>query len=281
MINLKEETVMLKNIFLTLISLLILQAAVFAETIKFAQITDAHYKMNEEYRANVLKSAIKTINQNEKDLSFVVFTGDNLDVANEQALVEFVKIANKLRLPYFIVIGNHDVYKNNGLSKERYMEILRENNIAFYKYRKPNYVFKKKGFVFIVADGAKEVIPGAVGYFKADTMKWLKKQLNRHKKDNVIIFQHYPLVPVKDSASHRVYNRDEYLELLDGYDCVISVIAGHIHTNGEIMRNGVYHITSPSLLNHPNSYKVITVTTTKGFSPMIYTELKEVDMSQK
>ena len=71
------------------------------------------------------------------------------------------------------------------------------------------------------------------------------------------------------------------MTLLDNYDCVISVIAGHIHTNGEIMRNGVYHITTPSLLNDPHSYKVITVTTTKGFSPMVYTELKEVDMNKK
>ena len=44
------------------------------------------------------------------------------------------------------------------------------------------------------------------------------------------------------------------------------------------MRNGVYHITSPTLLSNPPVYKVITVTTTRGFSPMIYTELKEVEM---
>ena len=111
-------------------------------------------------------------------------------------------------------------------------------------------------------------------------MKWLKKELDRHNKDNVVIFQHFPLVPIKDRASHRVYNKDEYLKLLDDHDCVVSVIAGHIHTNGEIMRNGVYHITTPSLLNDPNSYKVITISTTKGFSPMVYTELKEVDMKQ-
>ena len=272
---------LLKNIFLVFVLCFITQSCVMANSVRFAQITDAHYKLGDEYRADVLKDAVKTINAKEKDLSFVIFTGDNLDVANEAALVEFLHIANKLNLPYYVVIGNHDVYKNGGLSKVRYMEVLRENNIAYYKHRKPNYVFKKKGFVFIVADGAKEVIPGAVGYFKADTMKWLTKQLNKHKKDNVVIFQHYPLVPIKNKESHRVYNKDEYLTLLDNYDCVISVIAGHIHTNGEIMRNGVYHITTPSLLNDPHSYKVITVTTTKGFSPMVYTELKEVDMNKK
>lgn len=271
---------MFKNIFLAIVSILIFQSVVLADSIKFIQVTDTHFKAHDEYREEVLKAAINTINQ-EKGVSFVMFTGDNIDTAKEENLQEFMKIVRNLKLPYYILIGNHDVYKNGGLSKVRYMEILREHNLRFFRYRKPNYVFKKGRFTFIVADGAKEVIPGAVGYYKADTMKWLKKELEKNKKGNVVIFQHFPLVPIKDNPSHRVYNKDEYLELLDNYDSVISVIAGHIHTNGEIMRNGVYHITSPSLLNDPSSYKVITVTTTKGFSPMVYTELKEVDMNQK
>ena len=270
---------MKKNLIITFIMMLFLQCAAFAETVKFIQVTDAHYRTDDEYRGKVLESAIKTINK-EKGASFVIFTGDNIDKPDEQALKEFVHYANKLKLPYYVVIGNHDVYKNGGLSKVRYLEVIRANNIRFWQ-RKPNYVFKKKGFVFIVADGAKEVIPGAVGYFKEDTMKWLAKQLNKYKRRNVVIFQHYPLMMAKEQRSHRVFNRDEYLELLDKQDNVVSVIAGHIHTNGEIMRNGVYHITSPSLLNDPHSYKVITISRTHGFSPMVYTELKQVEMPQK
>jgi len=270
---------MIKNIILTLISILSIQTAVMASSVKFIQVTDTHLKMEEPYRAEVLKAAVNTINK-EKDVSFVMFTGDNIDKPNEKDLAEFVRIANKLKVPYYIVIGNHDVYKNGGLSKKRYIEVIHENNM-FYRFRKPNYVFRKNGYVFIVADGAKEVIPGAVGYFKQDTMKWLEKKLRQNKHGKVVIFQHYPLVPIKEHPSHRVYNKDEYLELLDKNENVISVIAGHIHTNGEIMRNGVYHITSPSLLNDPHSYKIITISTTRGFSPMVYTELKEVEMPQK
>ena len=271
---------MIKNILLTLFSLAIFQNAVMASVVKFVQITDTHFRQDEPYRMEVLKAAVDTINKNEKDISFVMFTGDNIDKPNIEDLAVFVRTVNKLKKPYYILIGNHDVYKNGGLSKKRYLEIVRENNI-FFTQRKPNYVFKKNGYVFIVADGAKEVIPGAIGYFKADTMKWLEKKLKRYRRSNVVIFQHYPLVPIKDHPSHRVYNKAEYLELLDKNENVVSVIAGHIHTNGEIMRNGVYHITSPSLLNDPHSYKVITISTTRGYSPMVYTELKEVEMPQK
>lgn len=270
---------MKKNLILTLLSLLLLQTAVFADIIKFVQVTDTHFKSNDEYRAEVLKKTVKTINK-EKDVSFVVFTGDNIDSPKAEYIPEFVKIINKLNVPYYIVIGNHDVFKNSGLSKAHYMEIVRDNN-CLYRNKKTNYVFKKNDFVFIVVDGAKEIIPGSAGYYKADTLKWLDKQLTKHKNDNVIILQHFPLVTAKQIKSHEVYQKEKYLDILDKHNNVISVIAGHLHTNHEVMRNGIYHITSPTLLSETPVYKVITITTTKGFSPMIYTELKETDMNQK
>ena len=203
-----------------------------------------------------------------------------MDSPKAEYLPEFVRIINKLKVPYYLVIGNHDVFKNNGLSKSAYLEIVRENN-CLYLHKNPNYVFRKNGFVFIVADGAKEIIPGSIGYYKQDTLDWLDKQLKRYKSKPVVILQHFPLVALKEVSSHSVYQKDAYLELLDRHENVIAVIAGHLHTNSEKMRNGVYHITSPSLIGEPPQYKIITITTTKGFAPMIYTELKELEIPSK
>lgn len=269
---------MKKFIILTILLLMFVQNSVLANVIKFVQVTDSHFIAGNEYRTDVLKQAVKSINQ-EKDISFVVFTGDNLDSPHAEYLPEFVRTINKLNVPYYIVIGNHDVFKNNGLSKAHYLEIVKEYN-CFYRYKKPNYVFQKNGFVFIVVDGAKEVIPGSIGYYREDTLKWLDNHLKKYKNKPVIIFQHFPLIVDKEVPSHTVYQKEKYIELLDKHDNVISVVAGHLHKNSEVMKNGVYHITSPTLLSEPPVYKVISVTTTKGFSPMIYTELKNVDMQQ-
>lgn len=270
---------MKKNIIITLLSLILLQTAVCAEAIKFVQVTDTHFRTNDEYRAEVLKETVKSIN-NEKGLSFAVFTGDNIDSPKAEYVPEFIRIINKLNIPYYIVIGNHDVFRNNGLSKAHYLELIRENNFL-YRYKKPNYVFKKNGFVFIVVDGAKEVVPGSNGYYKEDTLKWLDKQLKKHKNDKVVIFQHFPLIADRTVQSHEVYQKEKYLELIDKYNNIISIIAGHLHTNSEIMRNGVYHITSPTLLSEKPVYKIINISTTKGVSPMVYTELKEVEIPKK
>lgn len=264
--------------FLTLLTCIFMQNSVFASAIKFVQVTDVHYNNKEPYRKEVLKQTVKEINK-QKGISFVIFTGDNIDSPKPEYLEDFVNIINGLNVPYYVVIGNHDVFKSGGLSKQQYIETIKEHKM-FYKPNKPNYVFKKNGFIFVVVDGAKEVIPGAVGYYREDTLNWLEKQLKKYKKYPVVIAQHYPLVEPKKLKSHETYQKEEYLAKLDKYDNVIAVISGHYHVNGENMRNGVYHISTPTLMTPPNYFKIIEISTTRGFSPMIYTQLKEVNPIQ-
>lgn len=266
----------MKKTLLSLLFLLLIQtcASAFESNIKFAQVTDVHFEAKNPYKVKVLENTVADIN-NLKDVSFVVFTGDNLNNPKEDDLVAFIKTVNKLKAPYYLVLGDHDVFKSKNLSKVRYSEVVRENNI-FWLYRKWNYVFKKNGYVFIVADGAKEVIPGPVGYYREDTLKWLDKQLSKNSRHPVVIFQHYPLMP-GNSKTNRTYQPEKYMEVLNKHNNVLAVISGHYHYNSETMQNGVYHIISPTLLSEPHKYKIIDIVSKKGFSPIIYTQLKEVD----
>lgn len=267
---------MLKKIFLSILFTLFMTiCSVHAGEIKFAQVTDTHFTVSNPYTAEVLKATVNDIN-NQSNLSFVVFTGDNIDSSKEENLVGFIKIINKLNVPYYIVIGNHDVFKSNGISKQQYMEIIRKHN-WFCRYSKPNYVVKKGEFVFIALDGAKETIPGSGGYYRPKTLAWLDKQLSKNKKKKIIIMQHFPILPPKESRAHKVYQVESYYEVLNKHDNVIAIISGHYHVNKEKMENGIYHVSSPSLLSASNPYKIIDIVTTKGFSPMIYTQIREVD----
>ncbi len=254
----------------------------YAENIKFIQVADVHLSVQSEFSMKVLNSAIEDINKQE-GVSFVVFTGDNINNPKEENLKEFAKIVKNLNVPYYIALGNHDVYKSNGLSKVRYFEVFKENNI-FFPQRKPNYKFSKKGFVFLIVDGAKEVIPGSVGYYREDTLNWLNKELTDNKKKDVVIFQHFPVEYPEGVESslktHKTYKVEDYQQLLEKHTNVLAVISGHFHVNSENMKNGVYHIATPSLLTLPHSYKIIDIVTTKEFSPIIYTQLKEFNISE-
>lgn len=269
----------MKNLFFKLIIILItglfLPNIVSAGEIKFVQVTDSHFSITNPYSEEVLRKTVDDINTLD-GVSFVAFTGDNIDKPQPEELAAFVRIVNKLNVPYYLVIGNHDVFKTNGLSKEEYFEIVKNNNFL-YRFKTPNYVFKKGEFVFIVVDGAKEVIPGSVGYYKEETLAWLEKNLKKYEKKQVIILQHFPLVEPKESKSHRTYQKEKYLELLKKYPNVKAVISGHYHLNSEKMLDGIYHISSPSLLVQPNQYKIIDIVSTKGFSTMIYTQLRAVN----
>lgn len=264
-------------LFSVLVFLVFTNTKVFAENIRFVQVADAHLTVGSEYSMNVLKSAVDDINK-QSGISFVVFTGDNINNPKEENLREFVSIVSKLNVPYYVVLGNHDVYKSNGLSKIRYYEVLRERNLL-YPQRKPNYKFTKNGFVFLVVDGAKEVIPGSVGYYREDTLAWLEKELTKNAKKDVVILQHFPVEYPEGSdnrlRTHRTYKVEEYQALLSKHHNVLAVISGHFHVNSENMKDGVYHISSPSILGLPNAYKIIDIVTTKEFSPIIYTQLRE------
>lgn len=257
--------------------------AASAKTIKFVQVTDAHLSASSEYSVKVLKSAVEDINCLQ-DVSFVVFTGDNINNPSEENLKLFLKTVKKLKVPYYIALGDHDVYKANGLSKVRYFDMIHERNWGMFRHQ-PNYKFTKKGFVFLVVDGAKEIIPGSVGYYRADTLEWLDKQLERNSKKDVIIFQHFPVVYPDNAESsvktHKTYKVEQYQELIAKHNNLLAIVSGHFHANSENMENGVYHISTPSLLTLPQSYKVIDIVTTKEFSPIIYTQLREFTVKQE
>ncbi len=266
------------SIFISLfISFCFFSVKANAENIKFVQVTDSHLSVDSEYSQNVLESAVEDINKLQ-DVSFVVFTGDNINYPTPENLRKFVDIVSKLKVPYYVVLGNHDVYKSKDMSKVRYYEILRERHI-FYPQRHPNYEFKKNGFVFIIVDGAKEVIPGAVGYYRKDTLEWLDAELTKNEQNSVVILQHFPVEYPEGAETrlktHKTYRVEDYREILEKHHNVLAVVSGHFHTNFETMKDGVYHISSPSLITLPQSYKIIDIVTTKEFSPIIYTQLRE------
>ena len=92
----------MKKFLLALLTIIILQTVAFANDIKFVQVTYTHYSSGNEFKKQVLESTIKDINSL-NGVSFVVFTGDNIDKADPNYLKEFVKIVNKLNVPYYLI----------------------------------------------------------------------------------------------------------------------------------------------------------------------------------
>lgn len=271
------------SIIFTITLTAMLTQSVSAKDVKFIQITDSHFstqggdytQRDVEGSKGYLEKTINDINTI-SGVDFVAFTGDNIDQANDTDLKSFLCIANKLNVPYYVVIGNHEVFKSQNLDKKEYMKIVRK----YSKNCRPsgaNYVFERDGLVFVVVDGAKEVIPGPAGYYKKDTLKWLDKTLTKYKHSKVVILQHFPIVEPYYNRTHTTYNIKDYQDVLDKHSNVIAIFSGHYHGNGEKMVNGIYHVSTPALVESPHNYKIVEIVGNSKKGYQIYTQLRHAE----
>ena len=254
----------MKKIICLLIVLFSLCCSCNAEVVKFLQVTDVHLSQN---NSQYLEQFVNDANTKFNNLDFIVFTGDNIDKANQKDLSTFLDIIKKLNTKPYVLLGNHDLFKSYEMTKENYMSLVRKN-LGSYHSSKPNYVFIKKNIVFVVMNGVKEVIPGPNGYFRQDELVWLDKTLTKYSNKKVVILQHFPLLETK-TINHNIYRKEDYEEVLKKHNNVISIVSGHYHENREEKKDGIYHIVTKNFQNN-TFYKIIEIDTDNN---MVYTSL--------
>lgn len=241
---------------------------VFAKDMRFVQVSDVRFSAGDEN--NSLERLVNEINK-QNGIEFVVFTGDNIANPRISDLDEFLNNAKKLDVPFYIVIGDKDVNKHKKLSKVDYLKVLKKQ-VKKYSPENTNYVFEKNGTVFIVLDGAKDVIPSTNGYYKDETLTWLNAQLNLYSKKNVIIFQHFPIIPPTEKETYYTYKPEKYMAILAQHSNVKAIISGHFGVNKDIVINGINHISTAGL----PYYRVIDILDYDTKNPTIWAELKEI-----
>jgi len=253
----------MKKIFLY-IFILFFATTLFANaaSVRIAQLTDVHIGPKDDAKtaSSVVKlnAAVDAINCR-KDIDVVVFTGDNIDKSNVNDLKTFCKIVRRLNKPYYVLLGNHDAYKLSGIPQEDYMKVIKKVN-KNQKTINSNFTFSlNRDIQAICLDGSTPNIPSGHGFFGEETIKWLKKTLLKNRNKEIVIFQHFPLVPPQDKKQLRLLEPEEYASILENNRNILLVASGHYHVEKvTIDENGVYHISSPSLLISAQ-YRIIEV----------------------
>ena len=91
-------------------------------------------------------------------------------------------------------------------------------------------------------------------------MEWLEKELQKanDKKRNVVIFCHYPLLPI---GAHSLWNTEEVIEILNNYKCVRAWINGHNHAGNYTMNNDIHYITLQVMVDtdKDNAFAIISI----------------------
>lgn len=248
-----------------------LYSAAVSSNLNFVQISDVHYstaKTNTSYRllaesGELLQDAIDQVNAMH-DIDFVMFTGDMINKPFQKELMSFLPYANQLKVPWYAVYGNHDICIGGKLTKSLYLNILRKNNDNF-NFTKPYYAFTpKKGYRVIGLDTIIDSRLTSNGSIDEAQMKWLDKELKRHKDDVVLIFMHVPVIQPLPSNSHALLNSDEVLEMLKRYSNPIALFSGHYHTTKVVQRGNLLFVSTPALVSYPNSFRAVNISNQKN-----------------
>ncbi len=289
------------NIFVKMLVVLILGVLAFfhfstmtqANTLKFVQISDAHisdrsintsYKMLTQSK-NLLTDTINQINII-PNLDFVMLTGDGVDVPREALINEYCDMMNRLYIPWYMAFGNHDISLDGKITKDYYLSILRNKNKSF-TFKQAYYSFTpKKGYKVIVLDPVIDYKLSANGNINDKQLNWLSNQIKNTPKDDIIlIFLHHPIREPFSSIHHRITNAKEIDNILKIYNRPIAVFSGHYHVT-KIMQDGkILHVSTPSLVTYPNSFRVVQVTNNNADVTFKFdfkeTNLKEVQSRAK
>jgi 3',5'-cyclic AMP phosphodiesterase CpdA len=261
-------------------------------TLKFAQISDVHLDFGEcENKArmlvdskHLLEDAIDQINS-VKNLDFVLFSGDMINKPIESYFTTFLGMANSIKAPWYLVMGNHDIGINSSFNKARFLELYSDYNKNF-KGNKSYYSFvPKRGYIVIVMDGVIDSKITANGYFNRQQLNWLDNTLRDYKNSKAIIVQHFPVVEPFKSETHRVKNAKEYLSVLNKHKNVLLVLSGHYHTTKITRVGNTIHVSTPALVEYPDSFRIITISNKNNHIAVNFkfmeTNLKDIQLKSK
>jgi len=144
---------------------------------KFLIVTDTHIEDGDDFEFRKIEEIIK----NDSDIKFAVNLGDITQHGTERDIKLFIDIADSTEIPFYPVIGNHDIYFNNWSVWKEYI------GSTNYKIEFRNTVGIGDPHTTLL------VLDTANAFFGKDQLDWLEDEINKAKSKNIFVFTHAPL----------------------------------------------------------------------------------------
>jgi predicted phosphodiesterase len=163
---------------------------------------------------------------NESQAKFLVDLGDITRVGAESEFENFKSLVNNLKIPYYIVIGNHDVLNGDTFFKKYFGDTY--------------YSWDCDDVHFVVLDNVTDE-----NAFNIEQLDWLENNLQSHKDNLVFIFVHKPvkcpfissdLLEFEGEKSEQQIDR--FLNIAKKYK-VDKIYSGHIHNQLDYSQAGI------------------------------------------
>ena len=226
--------------------------------------------------ANKLAACVEDLNA--QDLAFAIHLGDIID-AHVACLDQILPIYERLSMPHFHVLGNHDFHvepelkgsipEKLGLTAHHYdfgragkrFVVLDGGDLSLYAHLEGSerHALAAAKLAELEAAGAPNarVWNGGVG---PEQLQWLAETLADAKAagEKALVFCHFPVYP---PGEHNLWNDTEVVEILEGSGSVVAYINGHNHAGGYAARDGIHYLTVHGMVEteDTNAYAVVHV----------------------
>jgi len=263
--------VRLRKIFI--ISLLFLfifiSPALSYERVKFINFSDIHLSINGENTmkmgkdsVNIAQLCVNIANQT-PNLDFVIFTGDLLQDGEPWNLDKFKEIFDNLKVPYYVIIGNHDYSPVNA----KFASISKNDFIWAFQghgFNGNNGYWSLDPVQGLHLTGLDTTMVGTWGgeLFQTE-LNWLENDLKNNKDKLSIVLAHHNFVchleDDKGKMSNFVASNASQVRNIFEKNNVKFVISGHHHITSVVEMNGVYYFSNPSTTSYPCAYTVYEI----------------------
>ena len=203
------------------------------------------------------------------ELDFLLLPGDLTHHGEPENHAWVVDRLSRLPYPVYVVPGNHDVVQrdrsdfNIGLSEfgQYYAKFGYENPQQLY------YCTEVLPDVFLIGlnsnsfDAAGKQL--GWGHLDAKQLSWLEETLANLKGKFVMVMVHHNAIehlPGQSTSSlgrrYMIDNATELLAILRSHQ-VRCIFTGHLHIQDVAEQNGIYDITTGSLVSYPHPYRLL------------------------
>ncbi|KLN59196.1 hypothetical protein WH96_18820 [Kiloniella spongiae] len=194
---------------------------------KFIHLSDTHLLPKSETIIGIdacdrLEVAVESISRDFSDAAFCIITGDLTDRGDPQSYREFIRILDRLPIPWYALMGNHD---ERHVAKEELPDLPWCSDGYLY------YEFATEVGQFVVLDS---LVDMDTSYLSKEQLDWLDGCLARARaaQKSVYLFVHHVSfdigIPWLDEQ-YNMNNGDELGAILKKHNNVRHLFCGHVH----------------------------------------------------